>query len=283
MSSSPPGPDFSPPGFVGCYKHPERVTGISCQRCRRPICGECMQTASVGFQCPSCVGRARGSARRPKSAGFGAVLRPGGGNATKLVMGVLTGVYLLGFVTGGLLDVLMVMGNTEVDSGQVWRLVTAAFTSGSLLGLLMNLLVLWLAGRAIEAELGSWRFLALYVTSGLGGATLFFVLGPSYGYALGASAAVVGLLAANAIGKRKSGEDVRSDAGLLLLLVLYAVLVGFSSFGWLTLVGGIAVGALSGWVLAYAPRRNRATLQAIGLAAVVALCALAVAVKLSLF
>ena len=46
------GPDFSSPGFVGCYRHPERMTGISCQRCHRPICGECMNPASVGFQCP---------------------------------------------------------------------------------------------------------------------------------------------------------------------------------------------------------------------------------------
>jgi membrane associated rhomboid family serine protease len=282
VSSSPAGPDFSPPGFDGCYRHPERSTGIRCQRCRRPICGECMQPASVGFQCPRCVGKGQAGVRAPKRS-FGRTFAAGGGTATKVVMGALVGVYLLDLISAHLLQGLLVMSNYDVANGQFWRLVTAAFTSGSLLGLLMNLLVLWLAGRAIEAEMGGWRFLALYLAAGLGGTTLFFVLGPFAGAALAASAAVIGLLAANAIGKQKGGEDIRGDVGLLVLLVLYAVLVGFDSFGWLTLVGGILVGALVGAIMAYAPRRNRGTIQVVGLLGVVVLCGVAVVAKLSLF
>ena len=63
-------------------------------------------------------------------------------------------------------------------------------------------------------------------------------------WSVGAASAIIGLLAANTIGKAKTGEDVRPDIGLLVLLVLYAVLVGFSSFGWVTLIGGIVVGGL---------------------------------------
>ena len=281
MSSGPAGPDFSPPGFVGCYLHPERRTGISCQRCSRPICGECMQPASVGFQCPKCVDRGRAGVRAPRTR-FGAAARPGSAVVTHGLMVALGAVWLLDLVSGGLLGSLLLMDNAAVAGGQFWRLLTAAFTSGSLLGVLMNLVVLWLAGRALESELGPGRFLALYLTAGLGGTTLFLVFGPPFGGALAASSAVIGLLAANAIGKHKSGEDVRGDVGLLLLLVLYAVLVGFSGYGWLTLVGGILVGALSGWVLAYAPRRRRTLLQAVGLLAIVVLCAVGVAIRLGL-
>ncbi|WP_375423158.1 rhomboid family intramembrane serine protease [uncultured Friedmanniella sp.] len=241
-----------------------------------------MQPASVGFQCPRCVGRGQTGGRLPKRS-FGRTLTTGGGTATKVVMGVLVAVYVLDLISANLLQGLMVMSNFDVAGGQFWRLVTAAFTSGTILGLLMNLLVLWLAGRAIEAEMGGWRFLALYLAAGLGGSTLFFVLGPFSGAALAASAAVIGLLAANAIGKHKGGEDIRGDVGLLVLLVLYAILIGFDSFGWLTLVGGIVVGALVGAIMAYAPRRNRGTIQVVGLLGVVVLCGLAVVAKLQLF
>lgn len=280
MSASPAGPDFSAPGFVGCYRHPERMTGISCQRCGRPICGECMRPASVGFQCPRCVGAGRAGVRQPRTR-FGAALRPGGGTATKVLMGVLGGVWLLDLLSAGLLSSVLVMSNAAVSAGQFWRLLTASLLSGSLIGLLMNLLVLWLAGRAIEAELGGWRFVVLYLAAGLGGTTLFFLVGPYAGGALAASSAVVGLLAANAVGKLRAREDVRPDVGLLVLLVLYAVAVGFRSFGWLTLVGGILVGALVGWVLAFAPRRNRGLVQAVGLLAVLLLCLVAVLVRVT--
>ncbi len=100
--------------------------------------------------------------------------------------------------------------------------------------------------------------------------------------ALGAYAAIIGLLAANAVGKRKNHEDIRGDIGLLVLLVLYNVLVNFRDLGWLSMIGGIAVGALVGFVLAYAPRSNRGTIQVVGLLGVVLLCLLAVVAKLVL-
>ena len=67
------GPDFSAPTFQTCYRHPDRQTGIVCQRCRKPICGECMNPASVGFQCPQCIGRGRQETRSPRTA-YGGVL-----------------------------------------------------------------------------------------------------------------------------------------------------------------------------------------------------------------
>jgi membrane associated rhomboid family serine protease len=273
------GPDFSPPGFAPCYRHPERMTGISCQRCQRAICGECMNPASVGFQCPSCVASGRANARAPRT-GFGAILKPGGGTATKVLMGALAVEWALNLVSGGLLNQLLVMSNEAIYAGQFWRLLTASLTSGSILGVLMNVLVLWIAGRAIESELGAWRFVVLYLAAGLGGATLLFVFGPYGSGGYGAAAAVIGLLAANAIFKHKMQEDVRADIGLFILLILYSILVGFRSFGWLMLIGGIIVGALVGVVLAYAPRRNRGTVQVVGLLAVITICLVAVVLKL---
>ena len=122
----------------------------------------------------------------------------------------------------------------------------------------------------------------LYFAAGLGGSTMLFVLGPSASAGYGASAAVLGLLAANAIFKHKTREDVRADIGLFALLILYGVLVNFASFGWLMLIGGIVVGAIAGAVLAYAPRQNRATIQVVGTARGAAAVLLAVVAKLTL-
>ena len=278
MTAEPTGPDFAAPGFAACYRHPDRQTGIACQRCSRPICGECMNPASVGFQCPRCVGAGRAGVREPRTR-FGARLTPGGGVATKGVMVALAVVYVTNLVLRGGVLSWLIMWNPPVAAGELWRLLTSGLVSGGLLGLAMNLLVLWLAGRAIESEVGPARFLAIYLTATLGGSTLFYLLGPANGATLGAASAVVGLLAANAIGKRRSGEDVRGDVGLFVILVLYSLVVGFASFGWLTMIGGILVGALAGAVLAYAPRGNRTAAQTVGLLAVVLLCLVAVVLK----
>ena len=108
---------------------------------------------------------------------------------------------------------MLVMSNEAVYVGEFWRLLTASLTSGGLFGTLMNLLVLWIAGRALESELGGWRMIALFFTAGLGGTTLMFVLGPVSAAGYGASAAVLGLLAANAIFKYKTGRTSGPTSG----------------------------------------------------------------------
>jgi membrane associated rhomboid family serine protease len=240
-----------------------------------------MQPASVGFQCPSCVSSGRASVRSPRTM-FGAALKPGGGSATKVLMGVLAAAYVLNLVSRGLLSGLLVLSNEAVAAGQFWRLFTASFAAVNLFGTLLNLLVLWLVGRAIESELGAWRFVALYVTAGLGGATLCFVLGPPNLVATGSFWAIIGLLAANAIGKLRSREDIRGDIGLLVLLILYNILIGFRYYAWIGMIGGVAVGALVGAILAYAPRQSRTAIQVVGLLAVVCICLVAVVAKIAL-
>src|SRR5881397_1287569 len=46
-----------------CYRHPDRVTGLSCSECGRPICTECMTMAPVGIRCPEHSGRPQGVQR----------------------------------------------------------------------------------------------------------------------------------------------------------------------------------------------------------------------------
>jgi len=53
-------------GIPTCARHPDRETLLTCTRCERPMCPDCLVTAAVGMQCVDCV---RGAAREePKVA-----------------------------------------------------------------------------------------------------------------------------------------------------------------------------------------------------------------------
>ena len=38
-----------------CANHPERETGLSCNRCDKFICANCARKTAVGYRCPQCV------------------------------------------------------------------------------------------------------------------------------------------------------------------------------------------------------------------------------------
>ena len=43
-----------PAGVLTCYWHPEVETGLSCSRCDKPICPQCLVQAPVGIRCRDC-------------------------------------------------------------------------------------------------------------------------------------------------------------------------------------------------------------------------------------
>jgi phosphatidylserine synthase len=38
-----------------CYVHPDRETGLRCNRCERPICAQCAVRTPTGYRCRECV------------------------------------------------------------------------------------------------------------------------------------------------------------------------------------------------------------------------------------
>lgn len=142
--------------------------------------------------------------------------------------------------------------------GFIWQLITFQFLHGGVLHLLVNCIVIYFFGRAIEDSLGSNGFLKLYLSSGaIGGLLqmLFAVMFPQYfgGPVVGASAGAFGLVAAFA--------TLYPERPLTLLLffiipismrakVLLWGALGLSIFGIIVPVGRVAHAAHLGGLLA---------------------------------
>jgi membrane associated rhomboid family serine protease len=87
---------------------------------------------------------------------------------------------------------------SRVLAGEWWRLFAVMLLHGNVLHLAMNMLGLLSFGPFLERLIGSSRYLALFVLSGLGGALLSLTRGGD-GLAVGASGGIWGLMVAGAV------------------------------------------------------------------------------------
>ena len=93
--------------------------------------------------------------------------------------------------TNGIVDAGALV-RTRVLEGEYWRMLSATLLHGSGEHLFGNCLALYILGLAGEHALGAWRFLLLYVASGLAGSVASVLTGP--GPSVGASGAIFGLM-----------------------------------------------------------------------------------------
>ncbi|HEV2087424.1 MAG TPA: rhomboid family intramembrane serine protease [Cryptosporangiaceae bacterium] len=278
-----------------CYRHPERETGVSCTRCGRPICPDCMNAASVGFQCPDCVREGNRGIRTARTV-FGGSVEGERGTVTKALIGVNLALWLLTIVAAVLTgDVsiaevgrLVATGGTTgitewgaalplarcsdgalcgIAAGEYYRLLTADFLHYGLIHIGFNMYVLWVFGRECERLLGRSRFLALYLLTGVGGSVAVYAFGAPNVASAGASASIFGLLGALFFFFRRLRMDMR---GLTFLIVgNFALGFFIPNISILGHLGGLAAGAAIGALLAYAPSGpHRTAIQVSGMAAV---------------
>ncbi len=88
------------------------------------------------------------------------------------------------------------VGSAIPGHNDFWRIFTAMFLHFNLLHIGLNMLSLFFIGPAIEVFYGKWRYLAIYLLSGIAGgiATYFFAVPNSL--AAGASGAIFGIFGA---------------------------------------------------------------------------------------
>lgn len=87
--------------------------------------------------------------------------------------------------------------NPLVLQGQYWRIFTAMFLHdpNTIFHLFLNMLSLFFIGRAVEIFYGKWRYLVIYLLSGICGGISFLLLSPG-DVAVGASGAIFGVFGA---------------------------------------------------------------------------------------
>lgn len=238
--------DAAPPAPT-CYRHPGRETWIQCSRCHRPICPECMTSATVGYQCPECVHAGQVSTRGSRTVFGGQLGREGA--VTMGIIAACIGLYVLvGWLGafGGLSQWGMQPARIAVQ-GQWYRLVSAMFLHAGLLHLAFNMYVLYVLGPPLERVLGHGRFLTLFLVAGLGGSVASYAFSPILTLSVGASGAIFGLMAAWIVVALRLKQD--ATQGIVLLAI--NVVLGFvlPSIDWRAHVGGALTGALVALVL----------------------------------
>ncbi|NUR78534.1 MAG: rhomboid family intramembrane serine protease [Thermoleophilia bacterium] len=246
-----------------CYRHPDRETGLSCSECGRPICYECMTPAPVGIRCPEHSGKPQGMQKVTRAAER-AVTGVGGRRVNAVTLGLIGANVLVALIelaggsrSGFLNSTIFEKGSLfatgfvsasgkqlGVAHGEWWRLFTAMFLHASFFHLLVNMYSLYFVGSIMESLIGRWRFLLLYLASGLAGSAGALLLSPLKP-TVGASGAIFGVLGGLFVLERRGNIATGGQIAGLILINLVITFAFSSSIS----VGGHIGGLIGGMVL----------------------------------
>jgi membrane associated rhomboid family serine protease len=291
----PPGPSTEPdvtPAAPTCFRHPGRETYVSCVRCGRPACPDCLRSAAVGQQCVECIREGNKGTRSGTAPFGGRVTSTPVVTYTLIALNVL--VYVIeqtnpnkfigyGGMIGGAYDpaVHAVVG---VAVGDWYRLISSAFlhepldTGFGIFHILFNMWALWVVGPSLERMLGRARYLTIYLVSALGGSVFYYLIAaPNAGPAIGASGAIFGLFGAWFILARRLKLNARMIVGLIVINLVISFAV--PGIAWQDHLGGLICGVALTAAYVYAPRKNRTLLQAAATVGLLALLVLGVVVR----
>ena len=218
----------------------------------------------------------RQSAPRTKPALVTSVKRlaqPGTPIVTYAIMALCVVVFAAEVVTGQLVGsgspiVNALLYYPPYTSIQPWRMLTSLFVHGSILHILFNMYSLFILGPELERLVGRWRFLALFLLSGLGGSVAVLLSTPGSAV-IGASGAIFGLFGAYFVIARHLGGNSRQ----LIVVIVINLVIGFivPNIAWQAHVGGLLIGALVAFVLVRTRDRQKRGIQLPLLAGVLAL------------
>jgi membrane associated rhomboid family serine protease len=218
-----------------------------------------MIQAPVGWQCPDCT---REGAKRSRqvpafthtSPGHSGVV--GSTNPTPIVLAILAvNVVVFFFERFGtdmnFIDRFGLWPYAVHAHSQYYRAFTAMWLHASFLHIAGNMVALLIVGPALEVQLGKARFVVLYLLAGLGGSVASYLLSPPYVVGIGASGAIMGVMAAYVV----LGLRRRLPIAPVVALIVINLLIGFSgAIDWRAHLGGLATGAVLAYIFDAAGR-----------------------------
>lgn len=151
------------------------------------------------------------------------------------------------------------MSNFFIKQGEFYRLFTCMFLHVSIFHLLCNMYALYVLGPQIESFFGKWKFLFIYLISGLCGSLLSFTFNVDT-ISVGASGAIFGLLGSMLYFgyhyRTYLGNVVRSQIIpiIMLNLILGFTLNGIDNFGH---IGGLIGGVLTSMIVGVPDKKNK--------------------------
>jgi membrane associated rhomboid family serine protease len=291
--SDAPGPDAggpSPGSAPTCYRHPGRETYVSCVRCGRHACPDCLRSAAVGQQCVDCVKEGNRGSRQAIGRFGGTVSNTPVVTYTLVALCVLA--YIVELAYGNIIDYGAMIGLLPDPSihavigvavGDWYRLLTSAFLHeppGSGIGLthiIFNMWALIVVGPPLERMLGRVRFVGVYLVSALAGSVLYYLLAQPNTPAIGASGAIFGLFGAWFVLAKRLRLDVRQV--VLLIVLNLGITFVVHGIAWQDHIGGLIAGAALTAAYVYAPRANRTLIQAAATIGILALIVVGVILR----
>ncbi|MDF3310956.1 rhomboid family intramembrane serine protease [Rhodococcus sp. T2V] len=243
-----------------CVRHPDRPTALSCNRCGRPACPECLREAAVGYQCVDCVAAGQRDVRAVRNVAGAVTTQRAVPLVTYILMAANVGIFLITAAqsrsimqnqAGSALFADWALFPPAVVDGQFVRVIGSGFLHFGLIHLAVNMFALWIIGRDTELVLGRARYAFVYFASILGGsaAVMLFQL---HAVTAGASGAVFGLMGAQAVILLRLRRSPAPVISVIAINVIISITIpGISLWGHL---GGLVAGAASTAAILYGPQ-----------------------------
>jgi membrane associated rhomboid family serine protease len=281
-----------------CYRHPDRLSFVLCERCGRTICLECQNHVNGMVLCPDDAARSnvimlpvnqrpprpkRVPRDRPAWLRWVTDRVP---PVTLTLMASIALIWLVDLISSLPIEpyLWMIAGGINLDTGQAlhtplfgpWTLVTSMISNyqggDGFINVIFSLFSLFIIGRILEPELGRVKFLAAYVLSGLG-ASVFALL--FVGIVESAGSAIFGLIAVYAVMMRRRGANMVWLYAVIAINIISIALSSSRAVIWQGAVGGLVIGVVVGFAMLIEPspttnNRQRLILTGIGAALVLA-------------